>query len=166
MLVKMLPECPGRRGVVFSTGRTNMSEQQPRTLQEVAAGTRYPLDAFHFVRRGLDYTVHANHANPEQLSERERHVSGHQLSEGLRDFAVEQYGHMAAAVLRRWRIRRTEDFGRIVFAMVEGGLMQATENDSIRDFDGVFDFNDAFDAPIPLGRVPMEGFEPDPVEQA
>ena len=143
----------------------SMSEQQPKTLGEIAAATRYPLDAFHFVRHGLDHTVHAIHPNPEQLSERERHVSGRQLSEGMRDFAVEQYGHMASAVLRRWRIRRTEDFGRIVFAMVDGGLMQATDGDSIRDFDGVFDFDDAFDAPIPLDRVPMKGFEPDPVEQ-
>jgi uncharacterized repeat protein (TIGR04138 family) len=137
-----------------------------KTLQEIAAETRYPIDAFHFVRRGLDFTVHRIHANPEQLSDAERHVSGQQLSMGLRDFAIEHYGLMAKTVLRRWNITRTEDFGRIVFAMVNGGLMQATEQDSIRDFEAVFDFDDAFSRTIPLDRVPVEGFQPDPVEHA
>ena len=143
-----------------------MNETQPKTLKEIAEQTRYTLDAFHFVRRGLDHTVHKMHPEPEKLTEQERHVSGEQLCEGLRDFAAEQYGHMARTVLRRWHINRTEDFGRIVFAMVEGGLMQATEADSIRDFDGVFDFDDAFSIAVCLDKVPMEGFEPDPVEQA
>lgn len=142
-----------------------MSDTPLNTLREAAARTRYPLDAFHFIRRGLDYTVHRAHPQPEKLSEQERHVSGRQLSEGLRDFAIDQYGHMARTVLRRWRINRTEDFGHIVFAMVDAGLMQATDSDSVRDFDGVFDLDDAMDAPIPLDRVPSEGFETDTVEQ-
>ena len=142
-----------------------MSDTQVTTLREAAARTRYPLDAFHFVRRGLDYTVHQAHPQPEKLSEKERHVSGDQLSRGLRDFAIEQYGHMARTVLRRWRINRTEDFGRIVFAMVEAGLMQATETDTMRDFDTVFDMDEAMRSPIPLDRVPTEGFEHDTVGQ-
>ncbi|MEX2671073.1 MAG: Minf_1886 family protein [Phycisphaeraceae bacterium] len=142
-----------------------MSETQVITLREAASRTHYPLDAFHFVRRGLDYTVHRAHSQPEKLTEQERHVSGDQLSLGLRDFAIDQYGHMARTVLRRWRINRTEDFGRIVFAMVDAGLMQATESDSVRDFDGVFDLDDAMLATIPLDRVPTAGFEPDAVQQ-
>ena len=134
-----------------------MPEGPQKTLLEIAAATRYPIDAFQFVRRGLDFTVHRIHANPEQLPDAQRHVSGQQLSSGLRDFAVHQYGDMARIVLRRWNITRTEDFGRIVFAMVEGGLMQATEGDSIHDFDAVFDFTEAFEYPIPMERVPAEG---------
>ena len=143
-----------------------MTDTQVTTLRETAAQTRYPIDAFHFVRRGLDYTVHQAHPQPEKLSDEDRHVSGAQLSHGLRQFAIEQYGHMARTVLRRWRINRTEDFGQIVFAMVDAGLMQATESDNLRDFDGVFDFDEAFRAPIPLDRVPSGGFEQDTVEQA
>ena len=142
-----------------------MTDPQPKTLKEISDQTRYPLDAFHFVRRGLDHTVHRIHAEPEKLSEQERHVSGQQLCEGLRDYAAEQYGRLARLVLRRWRINRSEDFGQIVFAMVEGGLMQATESDSVRDFTGVYEFDDAFRIPVCLDKVPMEGFEPDPVEQ-
>jgi len=142
-----------------------MNREEPRALQQLAEKTRYPVDAFHFVRRGLDYTVRRAHKNPERLPEHERHVSGRQLSHGLREFAVEQYGAMARTVLQRWRIHRTEDFGRIVFSMVEGGLMQATEGDSIRDFESVFQFEDAFDTSIRLDRVPHSGLEPDPVEK-
>ena len=142
-----------------------MNETRVITLREVAAQTRYPLDAFHFVRRGLDYTVHQAHPEPNKLTEQERHVSGAQLSWGLRDFAIEQYGRLARTVLRRWRITRTEDFGRIVFAMVEAGLMQATESDTMRDFDGVFDLEAALEGPIPMDRVPTDGFEADTVEQ-
>ena len=83
-------------------------------------------------------------------------MTGQQLCEGLRDFAVQQYGMLARTVLNRWHIERTEDFGRIVFAMVEGGLMHATEGDSVRDFDHVFDFGAAFDAEVPVDRVPLE----------
>ena len=136
-----------------------MPNDHSKALHDITAATRYPVDAFNFVRRGLDFTVHRVHANPEQLPEEQRHVSGRQLSEGLRDYAVEQYGLLARTVLGRWRICRTGDFGQIVFAMVEGGLMQATPGDSVRDFDAVFDFDEAFDSRIPLDRVGRVGLE-------
>jgi uncharacterized repeat protein (TIGR04138 family) len=131
-----------------------MSTDPPiKNLMEIAAKTRYPLDAFHFVRRGLDFTVHNIHANPEQMAEEQRHVSGKQLSVGLRDFAVDQYGLLARTVLARWGVTRTDDFGRIVFAMVDSGVMQATPADSVHDFENVYDFTDAFTQHIPLDRV-------------
>lgn len=142
-----------------------MTRNPPKTLQGTAAKSRYPLHAFHFVRRGLDFTVRRAHENPEKLPEEQRHVSGQQLSQGLRDFAIDQYGYLARTVLHRWHITRTEDFGEIVFAMVEAGLMQATEGDSARDFHGVYLFDQAFGANICLDRVPLEGLVSNPVEQ-
>ena len=65
---------------------------------------------------------------------------------GLRDYAVAQYGRLALTVLRRWNIHRTEDFGKIVFAMVEAGLMRTSEEDTMEDFQGVFDFDEAFES--------------------
>ena len=135
-----------------------------KNLAEIAARTRYPLDAFHFVRRGLDYAVHRIHKNPEDMPEPDRHVTGQQLTAGLREFAIEQYGQLALPMLRRWNIHRTEDFGRIVFAMVEGGLMQATERDSIRDFDDGFDFDQSFQSPIPVEDIPLDEALPGIVE--
>jgi uncharacterized repeat protein (TIGR04138 family) len=72
------------------------------------------------------------------------HVTGQQLCMGLREFAIQQYGMLAPAVLWHWNIRRTEDFGRIVYAMIDGGVLSRTAEDSIDDFSGVFDFSEAF----------------------
>ncbi|MEM9881752.1 MAG: Minf_1886 family protein [Planctomycetota bacterium] len=127
-------------------------------LAEAVKSTRYPLDAFVFVQRGLDFTVRRAHGDlpddydPDDDEQPSRHVTGRMLCEGLRDFALEQYGLLAATVLRRWRVTGCEDFGEIVFAMVESGMMHKTDDDSLDDFRGVFSFREAFgQAPLALG---------------
>jgi len=133
-----------------------MPDQPAKSLLDIARATRYPIGAFQFVRQGLDFTVHQFHKNPEAMDETERHVSGRDLTEGLRDFAIEQYGLLARPMLARWNIHRTEDFGHIVFAMVEHGLMQATETDTIRDFENGFDFETAFNVEVNIDDVAYE----------
>jgi len=76
------------------------------------------------------------------------HVSGQELCLGLRSLAVEKYGLLARTVLHGWGVRGTEDFGRIVYAMVDAGLLRTSENDSMDDFRGVYDFDEAFDEPL------------------
>ncbi len=99
----------------------------------------YPPEAFEFVSQGLSLTVERVHAaTPEGES---HHVTGRQLCLGLRDLALERWGLMATAVLRRWNITSTMDFGRIVFAMVDSGLLSKTPSDSIDDFRNVFDLS-------------------------
>jgi len=123
----------------------------------VARKTRYPLDAFLFVQRGLDYTVTKLHGEMSKDSvdleeiEESRHVSGHDLCHGLRDFAIKEYGLLARTVLRRWSVLACRDFGEIVFAMVDAGLMRKTDDDSIHDFTNVFDFSSAFEPTLVLG---------------
>ena len=78
------------------------------------------------------------------MPDQDRHISGQQLCLGLRDHAIERYGLMAPVVLEHWNVRRTEDFGRIVFAMIEGGLMSRTDEDTMEDFRSVFHFDEAF----------------------
>lgn len=127
-------------------------------LLAVAGQTRYPLDAFFFVQRGLDFTVRREHGeidddgelDPEQMHS--RHVDGEALCWGLRDFALQQYGLMARTVLKRWQVYTCQDFGRIVFAMVDAGLMHTTDDDSIDDFTGVFTFADAFSHSLQLSE--------------
>ena len=101
----------------------------------------YPLEAYEFVQRGLQYTIQKIHG-PERSKDpsANRHVCGRELSEGLRDFALTQWGMLARSVLNRWNITRTDDFGRIVFALVSSGYMTTTEEDTIDDFKNVFDF--------------------------
>ena len=105
----------------------------------------YPPEAYDFVQQGLSFTVqhfHGRAAKPRA----NRHVSGQQLCEGIRQYALNQYGMLAATVLRMWNIQSTVDFGRIVFALIEAGQMQKTDEDTIDDFRNVYDFKAAFEA--------------------
>ncbi|MBW3542854.1 MAG: hypothetical protein KY476_21535 [Planctomycetes bacterium] len=73
------------------------------------------------------------------------HVSGRELLEGIRELALEQFGLLTCTVFRHWGITGTEDFGRIVFEMVERGDMKKTDRDRLSDFIGVYDFDEVFD---------------------
>ncbi len=123
------------------------------SLNQVARRDRYPLAAYQFVRRGLEFTVNRIHGEIDEVETLDprtvhsRHVSGHELCLGLRDYAQEQYGLLARTVLSKWGIRSCEDFGRIVFNMVEAGVMHKTDDDRFEDFVGVFDFHEAFTCP-------------------
>jgi uncharacterized repeat protein (TIGR04138 family) len=123
-------------------------DEHPRdvTLEEVVQKVdRYPIEAFIFVQQGLSYTVEKHHG-PKGDPETSRHVTGRDLCAGLLDYARQRWGMMARTVLRRWNINGTYDFGRIVFAMVDNGLMQKTDDDTIEDFRNVFDFRTAFES--------------------
>lgn len=79
---------------------------------------------------------------PEKMN---RHVTGQQLCEVIRDAALERWGLMARGVLARWGVNRTEDLGEIVFALVNNGWLQKQPTDSLDDFDNIFSFDQAFD---------------------
>lgn len=113
----------------------------PKALNDVAAGTRYPPEAFEFVRRTLTLTLAAARTGSSAAI---THISGVELCWALRDRAIEAFGTQARAVLASWAIYSCEDFGRIVFAMVDAGLLRKSEQDSVDDFSNVFDFDAAF----------------------
>lgn len=119
------------------------SSASPRAT--LAANTPYPIEAFAFVRDALEHTSNALHGPDGGEGPREaRHVSGAQLCEGIREYAVQQFGRLAPTVLRRWNIHKTDDFGAIVYAMIDAGLLRKTDEDSIDHFRAVYDFADAF----------------------
>lgn len=97
---------------------------------------RYARDAYIFVSEALRFTV-------ERIGER-RHVSGQELLAGIRDLARERFGLLAPTVFERWGVRSTEDFGHIVFGMVEAGLMTKQPSDRLEHFRDGFDFRTAF----------------------
>ncbi len=119
-------------------------QQQEADWKEILSSVPYPIEAFAFVREGLNFAVQCVHENPDDLPEDERHISGQQLCLGLRDLAISKYGLLAPAVLDHWRVGRTADFGRIVFAMIDAGLMTKTPRDTLEDFHSVYDFDEAF----------------------
>jgi len=83
--------------------------------------------------------------------EEPRHISGEELAHGVRDLALSQFGPMARTVLGHWGIHGTEDLGEIVFAMVECGVLIKQEEDRREDFQGLFDFEEAFEREYPWG---------------
>ena len=72
------------------------------------------------------------------------HISGPELLEGVRALGLRQYGPMAPVVFRHWGLKSTDDFGRIVFEMIERGEMRKSERDQLSDFHAVYAFDDAF----------------------
>ena len=119
---------------------------------------RYTFDAYVFLFEALQYAqnILAMGADrptepapepaddEEERSEPQRHVSGRELCEAIRRYALEQYGYMAKTVLNSWGIRGTADFGEIVFNLIRVGQMRKTPSDAQVDFDNVYDFDVAF----------------------
>jgi uncharacterized repeat protein (TIGR04138 family) len=98
---------------------------------------RYRKEGFLFVLAGLEYTV-------SKLPHR-RHLTGQELSKGIAEYAREQYGYLAGTVLKNWGITKTDDFGELVYLMIDEGLMSKTEEDKKEDFHNVFNFDEEFD---------------------
>ncbi len=111
--------------------------------------SQYHPDAYRFLREALDFAVKIFE---KPSSGRGRHVTGRELLEAVRQYALQEYGVMARRVLDYWNVRRTEDIGKMVFQLVELGVLGRTENDRIEDFACGYDFDEAFVAPF---RAPL-----------
>ncbi|MEI6970867.1 MAG: Minf_1886 family protein [bacterium] len=122
------------------------SEALEAILREDA---RYDRDAYAFVKDSWDYTVKMLKRQPGAP----QHVTGNELLEGFRAYAVEEFGPMARRVLTTWGINRTEDVGEIVFNLVNKGFFGKQESDTKADFTGGYDFDEAFVRPyVPESR--------------
>jgi uncharacterized repeat protein (TIGR04138 family) len=113
--------------------------------QIVAEDHRYPCDAYLFLREALDHTQKMI-GRPKKNEV--RHVSGKELLEGVREYALQQFGPMTIMVFEEWGIQSTDDFGEIVFNMVEANLLAKTDHDSREDFRNGYDFFETFRAPF------------------
>ena len=119
--------------------------------------TRYDARAYHFVRDGLQFTL--ERVLKSEKRNQPRHLSGEELCDGLKDYALREYGPMAKTLFDEWGVQKTADFGEIVFNLVEFQVFGRTEDDRKEDFAGRFDFDDAFTAPFqPQKRwMPSQG---------
>lgn len=111
----------------------------------LARDPRYPREAYLFLRDALEHTQ-------KQVARRARgqarHVSGQELLHGVREHALQEFGPMTVTVFEEWGIQGGEDFGAMVFNMVDAGLLAKTERDCLDDFRGVYDFDEAFRIPF------------------
>jgi len=108
-------------------------------IQEIREkDNRYKPDAYEFVMQALYFT--------QKRLNKEGHISGQQLLEGIREFGIDQYGFLVKTLFNYWGIKSTQDFGEIVFNMTDSGVMGKTEQDCRDDFKNVYDFDEAFDS--------------------
>jgi len=149
----------------------------------IAKDARFGRDAYLFVREALDYTQKMLARATREKEAREtreaastgaaaaasgtgeetiRHVSGQELLNGIRALALEQFGPMALTVLEEWGVRRCEDFGEIVFNMVDNNLLAKTTEDSRDDFKGGYDFDSAFRQPFQPAAGKKSTDQPEP----
>lgn len=137
-----------------------MSNEQAtveRIEQAIRNDGRYPLDAFDFLRDGLQFTAESAHGPAREG--RSRHVNGTGLCFGLRQLALDRFGGLAGYVLSGWNIVSTQDFGQMVFLMIRVGEFGKQETDRIEDFDDVYDFESAFgeyDIPLDAIEIPLD----------
>jgi uncharacterized repeat protein (TIGR04138 family) len=111
----------------------------------LAENTRFHRDAYLFMREALDFTQKiVGRENQGKV----RHVTGQELLNGLRQYALQQFGPMTITVFEEWGVTNCRDFGDIVFNMVEIGLLAKTEKDTRDDFQDGYDFTEAFRMPF------------------
>ncbi len=129
-----------------------MSEEPYSLQQLIGKDPRYPVDAYLFVREALAFAADsaelvAEESTEEQIEQnrRERHLSGQELCEAIRQYAIKQYGYMAKVVLNGWGVRETSDFGDIVYNMIDVGIMKKSSRDQRSHFNNVYKFDAAFE---------------------
>src|SRR5213596_1724997 len=111
----------------------------------VASDPRYQREAYIFLRDALDYTTKQQ---KKAKGTTVRHVSGPELLDGVRHYALKEFGPMVLTVFDNWGIRSTEDIGHMVFNLINAGIFGKTDEDSIEDFKNVYDFQQAFVQPF------------------
>jgi len=106
---------------------------------------RFQPEAYEFIRDALEYTIKktrkARRSEPTDIPTGE-------LLDGIRLYALKEFGPMAVAVLDFWGVRTTGDFGHLVFGLVEAGVFSKTDNDTLDEFRKGYSFEEAFFDPF------------------
>ena len=127
-----------------------MTVFHPGLMEVVQRDPRYAYEAYEFLFQALYYTQKALGREPPEPTPGETpqadnryHVSGKELSHGIKDLALREFGLMARTVFRQWGVERTDDFGEMVFNLVEASLLSKTDEDCRADFHNVYDLDQA-----------------------
>ena len=120
-----------------------MNDDPHPIFQLLQSDLRYQLHAYQFVRDSLAYAQEVL-PNDESEAEIEPHLTGQELCEAIRLFAIDQFGYMSKTVLNNWGIQGTNDFGEIVYNLIDIGMMKKSETDEREHFADVYSFEKAF----------------------
>jgi uncharacterized repeat protein (TIGR04138 family) len=121
-----------------------MKEETVTQLEKIIEkDPRYKVEAYGFVLTALTYT--------QKNFKKKKHVSGKELLEGIKELAIENYGPMAKSVFEHWGVRKTDDFGEIVFNLIDAKLLGKREEDRKEDFKDIYDFDKVFKKGYKIG---------------
>lgn len=116
----------------------------------LAKDPRYQRDVYGFVRDALDFTVKQQKKSKEGVS----HVTPGQLLDGIRVFALKEFGPMVPTVFGYWNVNSCEDLGHIVFNMIQEQFLGKHDSDTIEQFRDGYDFHQAFVVPFLPATAP------------
>ena len=102
---------------------------------------KFHPDAYRFVFEALQYSQEHLKKAAQDAEDDSAHISGPELLGGVRELGLKKFGMLAKSVFQHWGVRSTDDFGRIVFELIECGEMRKTDRDQLTDFFGVYDFD-------------------------
>jgi uncharacterized repeat protein (TIGR04138 family) len=148
-----------------SASETDTLNMQPASFEEAVrkiaeSDRRYPVEAYCFVQEALQHTQRALGRHKTE----DKHVGGKELLAGIREYALKTFGPMVLTVFGEWNIHSCEDFGEIVFNMVEHHLYAKTTSDNRKDFRAGYDFDEAFGKPFRPSRRTPPAPKPDEAE--
>jgi uncharacterized repeat protein (TIGR04138 family) len=133
-----------------------MTNFDPKLAAVVHDDPRYAYEAYEFVFHaiGVTHRVLGKEAPREgETAQKKHHVTGPELLEGIRQLALAEFGMLAKTVFRIWGVKRTDDWGNIVFNLIEAELMNKTSEDRLDDFHAVYDFDKALEYRITLDEA-------------
>ncbi len=120
---------------------------------------RYSPPAYEFISDAVTYTV--KKLDRSKRPRGERHVNGRELVQGVADYSVEQFGPLAENVLADWGLKDGMAIGNVVFNLIKEGLLKASEEDRLEDFEGTTEIlHSAVRKPFEYAAPPSRGGKP------
>lgn len=117
-----------------------------KLLEVAGKDPRYAYEAYDFIFKAMERAQASVAARPgAKTDETGPHIKSHELLAGIRALALQEFGLMARVVFRMWGVHATEDFGHIVFNLVEADLIHKSDDETLADFRDVFDFEEALE---------------------
>jgi uncharacterized repeat protein (TIGR04138 family) len=98
--------------------------------------SRYYPEAYEFVMEALNFS--------QKKFKKSKHISGEELLAGIRALLLKKFGPMAMPVLQHWGIKSTDDFGNIVYNLVENQVLAKDSHDHYDSFKNAYDFGEVF----------------------
>lgn len=133
-----------------------MTNFNPKLTEVVRNDPRYAYEAYDFVFHAIQHTqrlMGREMPREGETVQHRHHVSGPELLEGIRQLALAEFGMMAKTVFRAWGLTTTDDWGNVVFNLIDAELMSRTDEDRRDDFHAVYDFDEALDYRITLDEA-------------